>query len=91
MTSSTPLTSLVRDIPYPFMCVKGGVNRYNEIIDLLRKGESVTIKGCRLPNIKKALKRAGVEAEIAEVGKRHYLLRPRVARSERGEQDTGGA
>jgi len=35
---------------------EGGVNRYNGIIDLLRKGESVTIKGCRLPNIRKALR-----------------------------------
>jgi len=78
-------------IPYPFICVEGGVNRYKEIIDLLRKGESVTIKGCGLRNIKRALRRAGLDAEIIEVGKRHYLLRPKVTSGERGEQDTGGA
>jgi uncharacterized metal-binding protein len=69
-------------IPYPFICVEGGVNRYKEIIDLLRKGESVAIKGCGLRNIKRALRRAGVEAEIIEVGKRHYLLRPKVTSGE---------
>jgi len=78
-------------IPYPFICIEGGVNRYKEIIDLLRKGESVAIRGCGLRNIKRALRRAGVEAEIIEVGKRHYLLRPKVTSGERGEQDTGGA
>jgi len=70
---------------------EGGVKRYKEIIDLLRKGESVTIKGCGLRNIKRALRRAGLDAEIIEVGKRHYLLRPKVTSGERGEQDTGGA
>jgi uncharacterized metal-binding protein len=69
-------------IPYPFICVEGGVNRYKEIIDLLRKGESVAIKGCGLHNIKRALRRAGVEAEIIKVGNRHYLLRPKVTSNE---------
>jgi len=78
-------------IPYPFICIEGGVNRYKEIIDLLRKGESVAIRGCGLRNIKRALRRAGLDAEIIEVGKRHYLLRPKVTSGERGEQDTGGA
>jgi hypothetical protein len=79
-------------IPYPFICVEGGANRYKEIIDLLKKGKNVAIKGCRLPNIRKALRRAGIDAEIIEVGKRHYLLRPTVGKGEqRGEQDTGGA
>jgi len=78
-------------IPYPFICIEGGVNRYKEIIDLLRKGESVAIRGCGLRNIKRALRRAGLDAEIIEVGNRHYLLRPKVTSGERGEQDTGGA
>jgi len=78
-------------IPYPFICVEGGVNRYKEIVDLLRKGESVTIKGCGLRNIKRALRRASLDAEIIKVGNRHYLLRPKVTSGERGEQDTGGA
>jgi len=69
-------------IPYPFICIEGGVNRYKEIIDLLRKGESVAIRGCGLRNIKRALRRAGLDAEIIEVGKRHYLLRPKVASGE---------
>jgi len=69
-------------VPYPFICVEGGVNRYNEIIDLLRKGESVAIKGCGLRNIKRALRRAGVEAETIKVGNRHYLLRPKVTSNE---------
>jgi len=71
-----------KKIPYPFICVEGGVNRYNEIIDLLRKGESVAIKGCGLRNIKRALRRAGVEAETIKVGNRHYLLRPKVTSNE---------
>jgi uncharacterized metal-binding protein len=71
-----------KKIPYPFICVEGGVNRYKEIIDLLRKGESVAIKGCGLRNIKRALRRAGVDAEIIKVGNRHYLLRPKVASNE---------
>ena len=71
-----------RQVPYPFICVEGGVNRYNEIIDLLRKGKSVTIKGCGLRNIKRALRRAGIEVEITEVGRKHYLLRPKVTSSE---------
>jgi len=78
-------------IPYPFICVEGGINRYKEIVDLLRKGESITIKGCGLRNIKRALRRAGMDAEIIKVGNRHYLLRPKVTSGERGEQDTGGA
>ena len=78
-------------IPYPFICVEGGINRYKEIVDLLRKGESVTIKGCGLRNIKRALRRASLDAEIIKVGNRHYLLRPKVTSGERGEQDTGGA
>jgi len=69
-------------IPYPFICIEGGVNRYKEIIDLLRKGESVAIRGCGLRNIKRALRRAGVEAETIKVGNRHYLLRPKVTSNE---------
>jgi len=69
-------------IPYPFICIEGGVNRYKEIIDLLRKGESVAIRGCGLRNIKRALRRAGVDAETIKVGNRHYLLRPKVTSNE---------
>jgi hypothetical protein len=78
-------------IPYPFICIEGGVNRYKEIIDLLRKGESVAIKGCGLCNIKRALRRGGLDDEIIQVGKRQYFLSPKVTSGERGEQDRGGA
>ena len=79
-------------IPYAFACVKGGINKYKEIIDLLRKGESVEVRDCSISNIKKSLRRAGILAEVMVLGRGHYLLRPKVTEDEqRGEQDTGGA
>ena len=73
-------------IPYPFVCAEGGINRYNEVIDILRKGEAVAISGCRLTNIRKALRRAGIKIDAIELGRRYYLLKPKVVSSEqRGE------
>jgi hypothetical protein len=73
-------------IPYAFTCVKGGINKYKEIIDLLKKGESVEIRDCSISNIKKSLSRAGILAEVTILGRGHYLLRPKVVSSEqRGE------
>ena len=73
-------------IPYAFTCVKGGINKYKEIIDLLKKGESVEIRDCSISNIKKSLSMAGISAEVTILGRRHYLLRPKVVSSEqRGE------
>ena len=78
-----------KQIPYPFVCAEGGINRYNEVIDLLRKGEAVVISGCKLTNIRKALRRADIKVDAVELGKRYYLLRPKVVSNEqRGEQDT---
>ena len=80
------------NIPYPFVCTKEGINRYDEVIGLLRKGETVVISGCKLTNIRKALKRAGIKIDAIKLGRRYYLLRPKVISNEqRGEQDTRGA
>jgi len=80
------------NIPYPFVCTKDGINRYSEVIDLLRKGEAVVISGCKLTNIRKSLRRAGIKVDAIKLGRRYYLLIPKVVEGEqRGEQDTRGA
>jgi hypothetical protein len=64
-------------IPYPYICIKGGANRYTEVIEKLKQDKSVLIKGCRLPNIKKVLKKYNIEADIEQLGQRYYLIKPK--------------
>jgi len=64
-------------IPYPYICIKGGANRYTEVIEKLKQDESVLIKGCRLPNIRKVLKKYNIEADIEQLGQRYYLIKPK--------------